>query len=1060
MSASAVSSEDQFSRPQSSPLRIQLFGHFGVWLDGRPIAHLRTRKGQWLLSLLALRKGREVDRAWLAGILWPDSPQAQAYGSLRRALTDVRQVLGTHAGRIQSPGPSSLKLETEAAWVDTAAFDDAIRRGDLASLEEAVSLYSGPVLEECTEPWVLQEREPREQAFLAALETLATQALTAGDAATAEAHLRRAVLGDPLRETAQRMLMEALARQGDNAAAILVYRELRLLLRQELNLDPDPETTALYNRLRAEAETKASSKPATIRPAPVEAPPVRRLPRPLTEFVGRRREVQSLRDLLDQRRLITLTGPGGIGKTRLALQVAAEIAERLAEGVVFVDLAPLEDPALVVQATAAAIGAKELMGQSLVDSITDMLQSRRALLILDNCEHLLGACAQLSERLLSGAPKLRMLATSRQALGVTGETDWRVPPLSLPSANSSLEEERGSEAVQLFVQRAQAARPDFALTPGNAQAVAQVCRRLDGIPLALELAAARLKLLTAEQIAARLDQRFQLLTAGSTTALPRQRTLRATLDWSYELLPEPERVLLRRLSVFPSRFSLETAEAVCGEGVQAFRRSGVQDSGSGGPNSEVRGPAPGPSPLTSHLSPESPPLPLSPSPPLPSTLDLLGQLVDKSLLAVEEQDGEAVYRLLETTRVYGREQLRAAGEEQAVRARHAAQYLALAEKAGPKLVTSGAAEWLDRLEAVHDDLRAAMGWFTESASETAREDGLRMVTALWQFWRIRNAWGRVMGWFDEPSWREIARWLEALLAPSPPASRAGARGLRQLGYLYRGYHLRDQARSVLEQSLAISEQLDDPTGAAAALSQMAALRAQEGNADEAMRLYHRSLELRREAGDREGIAESLTGLAGVEYRAGRYAAARPLHEEALAIQREIGDPLGISAALTSLGGTYYALGDHRAAREAHSESLAINQRLKHTVGIAWSLDNIAEAELALGDVSTARELYRRSAAMFLEMRHRNGAADCCVGMAEIALQHGGQAVRAARLLAASQVLRNASQITLTGANRTRFERLLEAVRSSLDETEFSEAWSAGESLTMDPAVEYALSETN
>ena len=409
------------------------------------------------------------------------------------------------------------------------------------------------------------------------------------------------------------------------------------------------------------------------------------LPVQLTSFIGREREIEEVKKLLSSSRLVTLTGSGGCGKTRLSLQAAAELIEEYPEGLWLVELASLTDPGLVPQTLASVLGMREVPGRPLLETLSDYLKARNLLLVLDNCEHLVEACAELASSLLGACPNLKILATSREGLGVAGETTWNVPSLSMPEPQRlpPMESLSQYEAVRLFIERAESVQPGFEVTDQNAPAVAQICHRLDGIPLAIELAAARVRVLSVEQINARLEDRFRLLTGGSRIAMPRQRTLRGAVEWSYELLSEPEHLLFNRLSVFTGGFILEAVETVCaGEGVGA---------------DEV--------------------------------LDLLSLLVDKSLVMVGEGvEGEVRYRLLETLRQYGRERLAAIGEADETLRRHAAFFFALAEEAGQvqsQTIALGPQEaaWLDRLEQEHDNLRAALGWCVESGEA---ETGLRL----------------------------------------------------------------------------------------------------------------------------------------------------------------------------------------------------------------------------------------------------------------------------------------------------------------------------------------------
>jgi predicted ATPase len=411
------------------------------------------------------------------------------------------------------------------------------------------------------------------------------------------------------------------------------------------------------------------------------------LPTSLSSFIGRERELTEVQARLTGARLVTLTGGGGCGKTRLAREVAWAVLDHYPDGVWLVELAALTDPALVPQTVAAVFGMREAPHVPIATALATSLQARRLLLVIDNCEHLLDACARLADALLRACPELRVLATSREALGITGELAWRVPslPVPAPSELPPFAELQQNPAVRLFVERAAAIQPRFVLTEQNAQTVVQVCQRLDGIPLALELAAVRIEALTVDQLAARLDQRFRLLTGGSRTALPRQQTLRATLDWSYELLSDPERRLFCCLSVFAGGWTLEAAEAVCaGQAIQ----------------------------------PED-------------VVELLTRLVRKSLVAAEEgRDGTARYRLLETLRQYAHERLTEAGEAHTARERHASYYLALAEEVGPSMYEWAVAA-VDRLLTEHDNLRAAARWFGES---NAVEPAVRLGGQLWGVW--------------------------------------------------------------------------------------------------------------------------------------------------------------------------------------------------------------------------------------------------------------------------------------------------------------------------------------
>jgi predicted ATPase/class 3 adenylate cyclase len=721
------------------------------------------------------------------------------------------------------------------------------------------------------------------------------------------------------------------------------------------------------------------------------------LPVHLTSFIGRERELAEVKRLLSETRLLTLTGWGGAGKTRLALQVAAEVLEGFQDGVWLVELAPLSDSDLVPQTVAAAMNVREQPGRPILATLREYIAQKHILLVLDNCEHLVAACARLADALLRTCPNLRILATSREPLGIAGETSWRVPPLSLPDLQRlpSPEGLSAYEAVRLFIERAVAVLPTFSVTNENAPWIAQVCHRLDGIPLAVELAAVRVKGLSVEQIAARLDDRFRLLTGGSRTALPHHQTLRAAIDWSHDLLSDPERIVLRRLAVFAGGCTVEAAEAVCG--------------GDGIDTAEV--------------------------------LDLLLRLVDKSLVVAEEEEGKARYRMLETVQQYGRERLREAGEVEAVRRRHRDWYLELAERAEPRLLGEEQAAWLDRLEQEHANLRAALTWSVESGGTEA---ALRLVGALWRFWAVR-------GYFEE-----ARGYLEAALKGSSDAS-AGfrAKALNAAGYLAlsRGDH--GMARSLLEESLALQRQLGEPAGIAASLSNLGAAALQQGDHAGARSLFEENLAMRRRLGDKVGIAAALNDLGGAVIQQGDYTLARSLLEESLAIRRQLGDKAGTAVLLNNLGMVAIQQGDYATARSFLDESLL----LCRAVGDKWlnaaGLDTLGDLARAQSDRAAAGSHYEESLAIYRRLGDKRGIAHCLWGLAAVACMDGKHQ-RAAQLFGAAEALREASGVSLSKSERAEDDRYVAAVRAGLGEEAFTSARAEGRAMTVEHAIEHAM----
>ena len=666
----------------------------------------------------------------------------------------------------------------------------------------------------------------------------------------------------------------------------------RSIIAQVVNSDPvEPsqrnsecpeEVAALIRRLLAKdpadrpgsaAEVLAALEGDERRPRSTKSSPDN-LPSRLTSFIGREEE----KGLLGATRLLTLTGAGGCGKSRLALQVASELLEDFPDGVWLVELAAIADPSLVTQEVAAVVGVEEEPDEELSTTLLKYLASRNTLVVLDNCEHLVQACAEVADRLLTGAPQLKILATSREPLGIAGETTWRVPSLSMPDVENlpELEALTQYEAVRLFIERAVALESRFEVTNENAPAVAHVCHRLDGIPLAIELAAVRVKVLSAEQINERIEDRFRLLTGGSRSALPRQQTLRALVDWSYDLLDEAEQALFARLSVFAGGFMLDSAEAVCADG--------EADS------YEV--------------------------------LDLLSSLVDKSMVIWD--GGASRYRMLETLREYARERLVEGGLLEVLENRHATHFLAIAEEAEPELEQGPKQhECLDRLENEHDNLRAALRWVVESA-ET--ETALRLGKALEGFWSIRGHLS------------EGREWLAQVLAlPGAPIDPRHGKALSAAGTLASVQGDLDAAESHYQRSLSSLRQADDRRAVAKTLVGLADVAESRGDYGKARSLLEKSLEVSRGLGEQTGIAESLGFLARIAETQGLEDEAQSHYQLGLEIAKELGDKQGIGSWQRRLARSARSRGDYAAARALYEESLTVFRELGDSLGVAKAL---------------------------------------------------------------------------------------------------------------------------
>ena len=630
------------------------------------------------------------------------------------------------------------------------------------------------------------------------------------------------------------------------------------------------------------------------------------LPVHLTSFIGRAREIEDVKRLFDTTRLLTLTGAGGSGKTRLAIEVAHRLREAFDDDVWWVDVAPLADAALVPQTVAASLGVREQPGRTLTETIIDYLRPKKLVLVLDNCEHLVEACASLAEALLRSCAHLRVLATSREALSLGGETAYAVPPLTFPNSDrqTTLLELNEYEAMRLFVERARAAQPRFIPIDENVPALVQVCRRLDGIPLAIELAASRVKALSIEEIAARLHDCFGLLTSGDRTELPRHQTLRATIDWSYDLLVDKERVLLKRLSVFSGGWTLKAAEGVC----------------AGAPIEEAE------------------------------ILDLLSHLIDKSIIPSVERGDETRYRLLETMRQYARQRLAASGEGKALCRAHAEFFLELAEAIEPRINTAERVRWLSRLDVEYDNLRAALRWSAETGHT---ETELRLCYAVYWFWFHRGYWSEGRGWFCDA--------LERSTGEGRSKARGKAMAYDGMLAWIMGDHPAALAR--LSESAAIHREAGDPLDLARAL-RFLMMELNESDPAAARRAAEEGVSIYREhAHHGFDLAMTLASAGIVVLVQGDHPAARAYFEESIALCRKLRDSWALALPLRNLGITAFRQGDYEEAASYLKESLSVIRELREKWFISRSLESLAQVLCAQGCHARAARLFGAGEAM-------------------------------------------------------------------------------------------------
>ena len=757
------------------------------------------------------------------------------------------------------------------------------------------------------------------------------------------------------------------------------------------------------------------------------------LPIQLTSFVGRKKEVEQIKRLLEQYRLVTLTGSGGIGKTRLSIQVASELLTKYPDGVWLVELAPVTDPSLVIQAICATLDVTPQENTSALNTLTGYLRQKKILLVIDNCEHLIDVCAQVAKSLLQACPNLRVIASSREALGIEAESAYRVPSLSLIDSKRKLHGIKQSEAVQLFVERARAILPGYALTEVNAPIIAQICQRLDGIALAIELAASRVKLLKVEQIAARLDDAFRLLTGGSRTALPRQQTLRGAIDWSYNLLTEEERTVLRCLSVFVGGWTLDAAEAVCDN---------------------------------------------------PAILDLLTHLVDKSLVAVDrERRREARYYLLETIRQYAREKLAESGEGERVRAHHLNYFLELTKRAEPELYGAAQVEWLHKLEDEHANVRAALEWSLQGNIAL----GQQLAAASWWSWSLRGhlsegyEWlGRMLAVSPQNNETPIrakllsgAGWLAAMLDYIEQSEAYAEKSIalyRQIGdkngmafslatLATRAYRRSDydQATKLAEESRALYAEVRNKWGLRHVAGLLGYVAEAQGNLEQAQKLYEESLMLAQELGDKDGIGWTLYLLGRLAHSQGNDAQAIKLLEEGLQFARETMSKPEIGWILTAMGYIAIGNGEYEHARMYLEEGMEIYRKMGHQSNLAYLFELLGWVARLQEDYAKAQSLYHESLELAYHYGKEADIAECLIGVGQL-LGVQDSLEKFAYLLGMAEGITPNIQSMLDSAVRLETEKFIETARSLLGNEAYTVAWESGKQMRLEEAIAFALKE--
>ena len=881
--------------------------------DGR-LVELSAAKVRALLGMLLLHPNRVISADRLADGLWGDDRPQSAVNTLQGYVSQLRKALGQQTIQTRPPG---YVLAVDEERIDAVRFERLLDEGQRARargdsirsatvLAQALELWRGEALADFSyAEWAQAEIGRLGELHLVAIEEWIDARLDLGLHNEALGELEALVIAHPLRERLWAARILALYRSGQQAEALRAYETLRKKLADELGIDPSPALVALENSvLRQQATLQWRPPPAALSDLPVAR----------STFVGRGEEVAELEKLVQESGLITIVGPGGIGKTRLALEVAHQ-ANRHQTHVWLVELAAVADPSLIVQEVAKSCDVREEPGRAPIEPLVAFLSTRRVLLVLDNCEHLLEPAAHLADTLLRAAPRLTILATSRQSLRIDGERVWTAAPLPVPPTNEmSLQELLLFDGVRLFVARASAADRRFVLTAENAAAVSQICRRLDGIPLALELAAARAAFLALPELARRLDDRFSILTGGSRTSALRHQTLEAAIDWGYSLLEPQEQMLFCRLSVFAGTFTLAAAEAVCqGEG----------------------------------LEPET-------------VMQAMAGLVDKSLVSADTRSVETRYRVLETLRAYGAKKLTATDDASAVESRLLQWGIDLAHEAEPHLKGEGQQAWIKMIDDNVDNLRSMLSWAREGANLNG---ALELVVALQRFWELRSVQeGRV--------WVETL--LDAVESEVPPALRMKALTLAGVLAAHEGDH--DRVRSVYEDCLTISRRFSLDEGVGKALLGLGHVAYMQGEFVVARRLCGESLELGRRTGDLRTVAASLHVLGRVAHFQRRYEEAEAALQESLLVRKELADPEWVAIGLGALGDLAYRKGEYAAGRAYGEKSLGIASDVGVPHQQAWARSMLSDIDLAEGDLVSAGAGLENSLQVFRKLGDRSCTA--------------------------------------------------------------------------------------
>lgn len=994
-------------------LVLSFLGSWQVSVDGQLLTGFESGKVRALLTYLAVESDRPHYRTTLAGLLWPEMPETGALSNLRQALANLRKVIGDTAAQspfllvaretVQFNRASDYSLDLADLTALLAACDRHRHRrietcnACAARLKQATDLYRGNFLEGFSlsgspefEEWALLWRERLGQQALDALGRLADYAERRGVLDLARRVLARQIELEAWHEEAHRRLMRVLDRSGQRTAALAQFEICRRALAEGLGVEPAAETRALYEQIKAKAHGPITAEAKTV---------LRDWPHPATPLFGRETEMAEVAELLANPdcRLLTLLGPGGIGKTRLAIAAAAEQAWTYKHGAVFVGLASLSSAEYLASAFAQALDLSFSGQADLREQLVGALREQEMLIVLDNFEHLLPAAHRRHEQadfanglglvtdLIASAPGVQFLVTSRERLNVQSEWLYTLHGLLYPDAGHPERRAEAFGAVQLFSHGTRRVRPGFELSDAEAPVIARICRMLGGLPLAIELAAAWTHVFSSTEIAAEIERSLAFLSSTLRDIPERHRSLRAVFDHSWKLLTPEEQMAFRSQSVFRGGFEGEAAETVGG-----------------------------------------------------ATRLLLAALADKSLL---RRESAGRYDMHEVMRQYADEKLREAGKVEETRERHLAYFAALAETAEPELIGAEQTAWLERLERDHDNIRSALEWAFQNG---AIESAARLSASLWRFWYARG------------HLREGLKWLDAVLAQSVSVSKpARAKALHGAGVLTWSQSDYARATALFGESLALWQELGDKGGMARALNSLGVLASDQGDYARAQSFYEQSLALQRVLGDTAGVAAALTNLGLLALERGDKNQAHAPLEESLALYRELNDRSGIALALNNLGLLAMGQGNPAQARILLGESLALCREQADPWSVADVLNNLGSVALAQGNAGEARSSFQESLVLLKDLGVKSAVAACLEGLARVAVMQG-QKVRAARLAGAAEAVRERIQVPRSPDERSAYAPAIAKMRDQLDQANFAKAWAEGQALSIEQMIELAL----